>query len=132
MTIYIDSTLLLTKIKARPIMIRPIREANHRPIRCPKGPKRLVPIRYEMEAGKKAAPNCHFSASILSIMNIGREGSSMAMPILAKVMAPKNIYIHCIKIGSNHTTNGTHICKKMKKKSLLPIQLTCCYEYVWI
>ena len=82
---------LLTNIKARPIKIRPIREANHRPILCPIGPKRLVPIRYEMEAGKKAAPNSHFSASILSIMNIGREGSSIAMPMLAKVIAPKKI-----------------------------------------
>ena len=80
---------LLTQIKAKPIIRRPIREANQRPIRCPKGPKRLVPIRYEMEAGKKAAPSCHFSASILSIMKMGKEGSSMAMPILANVIAPR-------------------------------------------
>ena len=104
-------------------MIRPIREANHRPIRCPKGPKRLVPIRYEMEAGKKAAPNCHFSASILSIMNIGREGSSMAMPILAKVMAPKKYIYIANKIGCNHTTNGIHVCKKWRKKAFYQFNL---------
>ena len=83
----------LTKIKAMPINKRPISEANQRPIRCPKGPNRLVPIKYEMEAGKNAAPNCHFSASILSIMNMGKEGSNMAMPMFANVIAPAAIRI---------------------------------------
>ena len=85
--VYIWDTVL-TNIKAKPIIKRPMSEANQRPIRCPKGPKRLVPIRYDMEAGRKAAPSCHFSASILSIMKMGNDGSSIAIPILAKVMAP--------------------------------------------
>ena len=38
----------------------PTREAFHRPILCPIGPKRFVPIKYEMEAGRKAAPSSHF------------------------------------------------------------------------
>jgi len=70
------------------MMVRPTNDANQRPILCPKGPNMFVPIKYEMDAGKKAAPNCHFSAFILSIMKIGKDGSSMAIPILANVMAP--------------------------------------------
>ena len=49
----------------------------------------IIPIRYEMEAGKKAAPSCHFSASIWSIIKIGKDGSNMAIPILANVIAPE-------------------------------------------
>ena len=41
-----------------------------------------------MEAGRKAAPSCHFSASILSIMKMGRDGSNMAIPMFANVIAP--------------------------------------------
>ena len=86
-------------------MMRPIIDANHLhirsnalkfihtimsylPIWCPNGPKILVPTRYEMEAGRKAAPCSQFDDFIVSIINRGKEGSRMAMPRLAKVMAP--------------------------------------------
>ena len=52
------------------------------------GPNKLVPIKYEMLAGKKAAPNSHFSGFIVLIIHIGKDGSIIAMPILAKVIAP--------------------------------------------
>ena len=77
-----------------PINNKPMSEANQRPIRCPNGPNRFVPIRYEMEAGKNAAPSCHFSASILSIMKIGKDGSNMAIPMLANVIAPAAIRMY--------------------------------------
>lgn len=41
-----------------------------------------------MLAGKKVTPCCHWTAFILSIIHNGNEGSSIAMPILANVMAP--------------------------------------------
>lgn len=72
-------------------------DALHLPIRCPKGPNRLVPIKYEMEAGRNAAPCCHLAAFILSIMKIGKDGSSIAMPMLAKVIAPEVVLIVTIK-----------------------------------
>lgn len=80
-------------------MVRPANDANQRPILWPKGPNMFVPIKYEMDAGKKAAPSCHFSASILSIMKMGSEGSSMAIPMLANVMAPK-IKKYILRISS--------------------------------
>ena len=48
----------------------------------------MVPIRYEIEAGRKAAPSCHLGASMRSIMNSGSDGSSIPIPMLEKVMAP--------------------------------------------
>lgn len=41
-----------------------------------------------MLAGKNVAPCFHFSAFIVSIIHIGNEGSNIAIPILANVMAP--------------------------------------------
>ena len=63
-------------------------EASHLPILCPMGPKMLVPMRYDMDAGRKAAPCCQFVASMVSIIQRGRDGSRMAMPAFAKVKAP--------------------------------------------
>ena len=34
----------LTNMRENPIMIMPMSEASQRPILCPSGPKRLVPI----------------------------------------------------------------------------------------
>ena len=34
----------LTNMREKPIMIMPMSEASQRPILCPSGPKRLVPI----------------------------------------------------------------------------------------
>lgn len=36
----------------------------------------------------KAIPSCHSGASIVSIIQSGRDGSSIPIPMLAKVMAP--------------------------------------------
>ena len=44
----------LTQMRANPMMTRPISEASQRPILWPRGPNKLVPIRYDMEAGRKA------------------------------------------------------------------------------
>jgi hypothetical protein len=82
-----------TSIRQIPMMISPNKAANHRPIRCPKGPKRFVPIRYEMLAGRNVTPCFHRSAPIVSIIQMGREGSNMAMPMLANVIAPWNVTI---------------------------------------
>ncbi len=68
--------------------IIPMSDALHRPILCPSGPNRLVPIKYEIEAGRKATPSSHFLAHMLPIMKMGNDGSNMPMPMLAKVMAP--------------------------------------------
>jgi hypothetical protein len=72
-----------------PMRIMPTSDASHLPILCPRGPKRFVPIRYEMEAGRNAAPSCHLGASIRSIMKSGSEGSSMPIPMFEKVIAPE-------------------------------------------
>jgi len=79
---------LNTIIRQQPMTTSPIMDASHLPIRCPRGPNKFVPMRYEMLAGKKVTPCFHLSAPMVSIIQIGREGSSMAMPMLAKVMAP--------------------------------------------
>jgi len=41
-----------------------------------------------MEAGRKATPFSHLEEFIVTVIQIGREGSSMAIPRLANVMAP--------------------------------------------
>ncbi len=66
------------------------------------GPNKLVPIKYDMLAGRNAAPSCHFSGFIVFIIHIGNDGSIMAMPILANVIAPAavNIYGSLIKVFS--------------------------------
>ena len=42
-----------------------------------------------MDAGRKAAPSCHLAASMRSIMKSGRDGSSIPIPMLEKVIAPE-------------------------------------------
>lgn len=64
------------------------------PIRCPNGPKILVPIKYEIDAGKNAAPCSQFEDFIVSIIHNGNDGSRIAMPKFAKVMAPAAIIIY--------------------------------------
>jgi hypothetical protein len=58
------------------------------PILCAILPNKLVPIKYEMLAGKNAAPNCQFSECIVFIIQMGKDGSIIAIPILANVIAP--------------------------------------------
>lgn len=58
-------------------------------MRCPRGPKSFVPMRYEILAGRNVTPCFHLPAPIVSIIQMGREGSSMAIPVLANVIAPK-------------------------------------------
>lgn len=41
-----------------------------------------------MLAGKNVTPCFHLPAPIVSIIHIGKEGSSIAIPVLAKVIAP--------------------------------------------
>lgn len=72
------------------MIINPKSAASHLPMRCPRGPNKFVPIRYDIEAGKNTIPCSHCLAFILSIMWIVNEGSSIAMPMLAKVIAPNN------------------------------------------
>ena len=79
----------LTNIRANPITYNPTKDASHLPTLCPKGPNKFVPIRYDMDAGRNAAPSCHFSAFILSIIKMGNDGSSIAIPMFANVIAPK-------------------------------------------
>ena len=78
----------LTVNNDKPITMSPIIEANQRPILCPSGPKILVPIRYDMEAGRKAAPCSQLLAFMVSIIQRGSDGSKMAIPAFAKVRAP--------------------------------------------
>ena len=80
----------LTNIRANPITYNPTKDASHLPTLCPKGPNKFVPIRYDMDAGRNAAPSCHFSAPILSIIKMGNDGSSIAIPMFANVIAPKD------------------------------------------
>lgn len=82
---------VLTHMRQIPIIIRPRRAASHRPIRCPKGPNKLVPIRYEILAGKNVTPCFHRPADIVSIIHIGNEGSNIAIPVFANVIAPVKI-----------------------------------------
>lgn len=72
-----------------PIMISPRRAASHRPILCPSGPNKFVPIKYEMLAGRNVTPCSHLSACMVSIIQIGSDGSNIAMPMFAKIIAPK-------------------------------------------
>lgn len=81
----------LTANKQIPTMIMPTIEASHRPILCPKGPKRFVPSRYAMLAGRKAEPVCHADALTVSRSHIGKDGSSIAIPILANMIDPAAI-----------------------------------------
>jgi len=41
-----------------------------------------------MLAGKNVTPCFHLPAPIVSIIHIGKEGSSIAIPVLANVIAP--------------------------------------------
>ena len=70
----------LTQSNAKPIITSPQSDANHLPMRWPRGPKMLVPIRYEIDAGKKAAPCSQLDDCIVSIIHSGNEGSRIAMP----------------------------------------------------
>ena len=58
-------------------------------------------MRYEIDAGRNAAPSCHLGAFIVSIIQIGNDGSSIAMPMFANVMAPEhNIdIVDCQRMG---------------------------------
>lgn len=50
----------------------------------------------------------HFGAHMVSIIQMGSDGSSMAIPILAKVMAPKTCNIlRVIKSNANLTKTRT-------------------------
>ena len=52
-----------------------------------------------MLAGRNATPCCQRLAFIVSAIQIGKLGSSMAMPTLAKVIAPKvysNLFLHLL------------------------------------
>lgn len=60
------------------------------PILWPSGPNKLVPIRYDILAGRNTAPCCHLGECIVSIMWSGNDGSNIAIPILANVIAPLN------------------------------------------
>ena len=44
-----------------------------------------------MEAGRKVTPCCQRPASIVSIIQMGSDGSSIAMPVLANVIAPGGV-----------------------------------------
>jgi hypothetical protein len=79
---------LQTSMRQNPITTSPIMDASHRPMRCPRGPNKLVPIKYDMLAGKNVTPCFHRPAPMVSIIQIGSDGSSIAIPMLAKVMAP--------------------------------------------
>lgn len=61
------------------------------PIRCPSGPNKFVPIKYEILAGKNVTPCFHLPAPMVSIIQMGNDGSSIAIPVLAKVIAPISI-----------------------------------------
>ena len=66
-----------------------------------------------MDAGKNATPNCHLGVHIVSIIQIGKDGSSIAMPILANVIAPfgRNISViigHFI-LGYDYTCRNENI-----------------------
>lgn len=59
--------------------MNPIIDASHLPNLCPSGPKTFVPIKYEMEAGRKAAPCSQFEALIVSIIQSGKDGSMVVI-----------------------------------------------------
>ena len=60
-------------------------------MRWPSGPNKFVPIKYDMLAGKNVTPCSHLSAFMVSIIQIGNDGSSIAIPVLAKVIAPEKL-----------------------------------------
>lgn len=71
-----------------PLNTSPIKEAKERPITWPNGPKRLVPMRYDIEAGRKAVPCSRLVEFMRPIIQMGSEGSRTPMLMFAKVMAP--------------------------------------------
>lgn len=60
----------------------------YRPILCASGPNIFVPIRYDILAGKNAAPRSNEPAPQLSIIHNGSDGSSVAIPKLPIVIEP--------------------------------------------
>ena len=75
--------------------------APYLPILWAKGPKTFVPTRYEIEAGRKAAPLSNELAPQDSIIQSGSDGSSMAMPRLPMVIAPE--------VGTTFGSFGTFV-----------------------
>lgn len=111
-TVYVLCTrytnyILLTASKQNPTIIIPTIDAFHLPILCPIGPKRFVPRRYDTLAGRNAIPVSHASARIVSRIQIGNEGSNMAMPILANMIAPAATRIYGSLISTKNPVGNS-------------------------
>ena len=59
------------------------------PILLANGPNMIVPIIYEMLAGRNATPCSHFSAFMIFSIKVGNVGSRVPIPILANISAPE-------------------------------------------
>lgn len=107
-------------------------------MRCPKGPNKFVPIRYEILAGRNDTPCCHLSAPIVSIIQIGREGSNMAMPVFANVIAPEinktnflsenylDFISFCVFFFSYKNRRYVHCIQSFSELSLYTLSAPCC------
>lgn len=64
-------------------------------------------MRYDMEAGKKAAPRWKELAPQVSIIHKGRDGSNMAIPKFPIVIAPELLVIHLTRPKSFAVINDS-------------------------